>query len=715
MKTIDSKAILTILLLFISYFSYAQTTINGKVVSKKGEPIPGVNIYIENTYDGGSSDGDGNFSFQTSEKGNQYLIASFIGYKSWKKEIELVSNISIQIELHESANTLDAVTITAGSFTADDEGRASVMKPLDIYTTPSANGDVMAAIRTMPGTQAAADDGRLLVRGGDSYETATYVDGLIASKPYYSKTPDIATRGRFAPSLFSGVQFNTGGYSAEYGQALSSVLVLHSNDLAEKDVTGISLMSIGAEANSTQRWDNTSLTLSGSYMNFAPYNKLFNTSIDWKKPVQSVNGSAIYRYKPNSTGMLKAYITTDWGDLSYHVPAGANGETLLISNTSTTVYSNLSYRDCLSEKSCYRIGVSSTVQNNRIGLDADDVHTKDLTIETRFALIHDIADGIKLTWGANETFTSNNQDYIEFKGNTYSREFKDHLMGVFVEPEIKFSKNLAIRPGLRSEYSSVIQKWNIAPRLALALKTGENSQLSGAWGLYHQTPQSDYLRVTTNLDFEKATHYIVSYQFGSVSKRLFRAEAYYKTYNDLITFEAAESGLPTNLSNSGNGYARGFDIFWRDKKSIKGFDYWLTYSYIDTQRKYKYYPQKATPEFISDHTFSAVGKYWVNKINTQFGASYTVASGRPYNNPESSIFNGEKTKAYSDLSLNLSHIFYIGNQYSVFYCSVNNVLGNDNVLSYRPSNVPNTEGDYAPVPVKRNLKRMVFIGLFLNF
>lgn len=409
------------------------------------------------------------------------------------------------------------------------------MKPLDVYTTPSANGDIMAAIRTMPGTQAAADDGRLLVRGGDSYETATYVDGLIASKPYYSKTPDIATRGRFAPSLFSGVQFNTGGYSAEYGQALSSVLVLRSNDLAEQDVTGISLMSIGAEANNTQRWDKSSLTLSGSYMNFAPYNKIFNNSIDWEKPVEAVNGSAIYRYKPNSTGMLKAYVTTDYGDLAYNVPAGSDGGTMLIANTGTTVYSNLSYRDCFSEKSCYRIGVSSTLQNNLIGLDADDVDTKDFNIETRFALIHDISDGVKLTWGANETFNKYQQDYTEFEGNKYSSEFNDHLIGTFVEPEIKFSKNLAIRLGLRSEYSSVIQKFNIAPRLAMAFKTGDNSQLSGAFGLYHQTPQADYLKVTTELDFEKATHYILSYQFGSVSERLFRAEAYYKTYNDFIS------------------------------------------------------------------------------------------------------------------------------------------------------------------------------------
>jgi len=710
-----TKTILTLILLIIGSSTFAQIIISGKVLAKNGEPIPGVNIFIENTYDGASSDGEGNFSFKTSEAGTQQLTASFIGYKTWQKQVNLSANINIQINLQESVNTLDAVTITAGSFAADDESRASVMKPLDVYTTPSANGDIMAAIRTMPGTQASADDGRLLVRGGDSYETATYVDGLIAAKPYYSKTPDVATRGRFAPSLFSGVQFNTGGYSAEYGQALSSVLVLNSNDLAEKDVSGVSLMSIGLEANNTKRWDKTSLTLSGSYMNFKPYDKIFNRNIDWVKPVEAMNGSAIFRCKPSSTGLFKAYVTTDWGDLSYNAPDRTDRGSMLISNTGTTVYSNLSYRDCFSEKSCYRIGVSTTYQGDKVGLDFDDVDTKEFNIETRFAVIHDISDGVKLSWGANETYNKYNQDYVEYEGNTYHSDFNDHLVAAFVEPEIKFSKNLAIRPGLRSEYSTVIGKWNVAPRFAVALKTGKESQLSGAWGLYHQTPQADYLKLNTKLNFEKATHYILSYQFGKVSERLFRAEAYYKTYNDLITYEAGENGLPAKLQNNGSGYAGGFDIFWRDQKSIKGFDYWVTYSFIDTKRKYKFYPEKATPEFISDHTVSIVGKYWINRINTQVGMSYTAASGRPYNNPNSSVFNGEQTKMYSDLSLNFSHIFYIGNQYSVLYCSVNNVLGNNNVLSYRPTEFANAQGDYSMVPVKRDIKRMVFVGLFLNF
>jgi hypothetical protein len=223
------------------------------------------------------------------------------------------------------------------------------------------------------------------------------------------------------------------------------------------------------------------------------------------------------------------------------------------------------------------------------------------------------------------------------------------------------------------------------------------------------------LKIDTNLDFERATHYVLSYQYGEVSKRLFRAETYYKTYTDLITWQTGDFNLPTNLNNSGSGYATGIDIFWRDQKSIKGFDYWVTYSFIDTKRKYMAYPEKVAPDFISDHTFSVVGKYWLHKINTQVGMSFTTASGRPYNDPNSTDFMKEKTKPYSDLSLNFSHIFYIGSQYSVFYCSVNNVLGNENVLSYRPTGFADAQGNYSLIPVKRDLKRFVFVGLFLNF
>jgi len=137
MKTNEAmKTIFTLFLMMTSFLVFGQTTINGKVVSENGEPLPGVNIFLEGTYDGASSDSEGIFTFTTTEEGVKTLLASFIGYKTWKQEVNLSSNTELAITLKESVNTLDAVTITAGSFEAADESRASVMKPLDVYTTP---------------------------------------------------------------------------------------------------------------------------------------------------------------------------------------------------------------------------------------------------------------------------------------------------------------------------------------------------------------------------------------------------------------------------------------------------------------------------------------------------------------------------------------------------------------------------------------------------
>jgi hypothetical protein len=286
---------------------------------------------------------------------------------------------------------------------------------------------------------------------------------------------------------------------------------------------------------------------------------------------------------------------------------------------------------------------------------------------------------------------------------------------VFAESEIKFSKYVAIKPGIRGEYGTLLKKASLSPRFSLAVKTGKNSQLSGAYGIYYQNPEYDYLKFNSKLNLEEATHYILSFQSGSVDKQLFRTEVYYKTYNHLITWEGNNKYDPQNISNNGSGYARGIDIFWRDKKSIKGFDYWVTYSFIDTKRQYQNYTEMATPDFISAHNFSFVSKYWINSITTQIGMSFNASSGRNYDDPSSPDFMDLKTGWYNNLSLNLSKVFFLGNQYSVLYISVSNVLGSDPVLAYRPTSAANSNGNYQLTPVKQDSKRFFFVGLFLNF
>jgi len=81
---------LIIAILIISTSSViAQTVIKGKVKDAKGEIIPGANIYIKDSFDGVNSLADGSFSFETEASGDQVLIVSFIGFKTFEQAVVL--------------------------------------------------------------------------------------------------------------------------------------------------------------------------------------------------------------------------------------------------------------------------------------------------------------------------------------------------------------------------------------------------------------------------------------------------------------------------------------------------------------------------------------------------------------------------------------------------------------------------------------------------
>ncbi|MEJ7665879.1 MAG: hypothetical protein WKG07_43370 [Hymenobacter sp.] len=87
--------------------------------------------------------------------------------------------------------------------------------------------------------------------------------------PYAGAVSGVPARGRFSPTLFKGTFFSTGGYSAEYGQALSAVVNLNSVDLAPETQTGISLLSVGGSLR-TRALDRTSVSANVDYTNLAP-------------------------------------------------------------------------------------------------------------------------------------------------------------------------------------------------------------------------------------------------------------------------------------------------------------------------------------------------------------------------------------------------------------------------------------------------------------
>ncbi|MEO5781654.1 MAG: carboxypeptidase-like regulatory domain-containing protein, partial [Ginsengibacter sp.] len=300
------------LLLLINYSAQGQTNISGKILDNKNKPLTGISITLKNTYDGTTSDSLGNYSFSTGEKGAQTLEISATGYKPFEQPINLAGQpVTLNISLKELVTELKAVVISAGTFEASDQKRTTVLNPIDIVTTASANADITAAIKTLPGTQQVGETEGLFVRGGTASESKTFIDGTLVNNFYYSSEPGLAQRGRFNPFLFKGTIFSAGGYSALYGQALSAALILESIDLPEQSSAdlAISYLAVGGGIQKLAKNKKSSWGISYNYTDLSLAFKLIKQKPDYFNVPVLHNLDANFRIKTSKTGMLKYYGT----------------------------------------------------------------------------------------------------------------------------------------------------------------------------------------------------------------------------------------------------------------------------------------------------------------------------------------------------------------------------------------------------------------------
>jgi len=706
------KTLFTLSFLFITLGSIAQTRIAGVVKDESGEPIPGANILLKDTYDGTSSAVDGTFSFVSEEKGPQVLEITFIGYKTFSQPVELTGKpIDVQIQLKEEINQLEGVVISAGSFTAGEEKRRTILKPLDIAMTAGATADIAGALNTLPGTQKVGESGRLFVRGGDGSETRTFVDGMVVLDAYGPSAPNTPSRGRFLPFMFKGTSFSTGGYSAEYGQALSSALVLSSKDKVEMNQTDIGILSVGADVAHTQVWDNSSVSAKIGYTNIRPYFGLINQEIDWKKAPASLEGTAAYRQKIGKDGIFKFFgnfTSTSFSLYNHDILDPSLKQQFNLTNGYR--YGNGSYMQPLNEKWLLRTGLSYSYNSNDIELDGKPMGETEQGIHAKVVVENTVSDQLEIRMGTeffNREYKASR--YNEAINEVQSLSFSEPLSATFAEVEYYASNHFVVNAGGRFEYNELTTQSSVDPRLSLAYKPGKRGQFSFAYGKFRQTARNQYVRYNNQLDPEKAEHFILNYQVVT-DRKTFRIETYYKKYDQLIKFE---NGDPTLLTNSGNGYAKGIELFWRDSKTIRNVDYWVSYSFLNTKRDYLNFPSSATPSFASAHNFSVVYKHFVSAIKSQLGFTYSYGSGRPYYNPNkpASEFNTDKTRSYQDLSANVA---YLPKGNLIIYLSCTNLLGRDNIFGYQYSENTDANGMHASKAIRQAAPRFLFVGVFLT-
>ena len=400
------------------------------------------------------------------------------------------------------------------------------------------------------------------------------------------------------------------------------------------------------------------------------------------------------------------------------------------------IYQNLSFRENLG--AYWKMNLGFSYRNNKDNIDGSfqdnankevnlsglefknfDLRARGNYFNSKLVMERRLRGLSAIRFGSELNHSNDKSFFTLFDGQQFNDVIKEDLISGFAEADIYLTNDLAAKAGTRFEHSTFFGRNNLAPRISLAYKLGDQSQASVAYGIFYQNADRRYLSSQSDLDFTKATHYIAQYQ-KVTPLTTFRAEMFYKKYQDLIK-TTINNNRELAGSNSGKGYARGFEIFYRDKKTFKMIDYWISYSFLDTKRDFQNYPYELQPGFAAKHTANLVVKKFVSSLKTQFNANYAYATGRPYYNirydnaaDKFSIFDQGRTIDYNSLSLSVNYlpnIFKQGaNRFTVFVLSVTNVLASNQVFGYNYSY--NGLLKEAIVPPS---KVFVYIGAFFSF
>lgn len=706
MKLFFQAGFITAAFLFNGIMSYAQSTVSGRVTTFGGKPIPGASVYLLNTIDGATTDSNGVFSFTTEEKGVQTIVAEEISYQNAGMPITITGDMTdVELKMKTGTVRLGTVTVTAGSFEASGS-EGTILKPLDIVTTAGTQADVIRAIQTLPGTQQQGTQTGLFVRGGDASEAAVIIDGMVAQNAFLSTAPGVAARSRFGPFQFKGVSFSSGGYSARYGQALSSVLELNSNDQPDKSTINMGLHMAGVYASASKLMKKSSIEASANYTNLTPFYGIAKTNFDFYDVPKGAGGSAKYTYKPNENGIFKALVNYQQFQNGTRLPDPDDAtQTLDFGLKNSNVYGVVSYSQMWKAKwGLYAAGMYSYNQDD-IQFNTIPLVNKDDRSQVRLEGKYYGGTKFSMLLGTEIQHFTYDRTFATFNNN-----FEETQVAGYVEAEWSPLYWLAIKPGVRYEHSALIAHNAISPRLAAAIRAGLHGHFSVASGMFYQLADPQYYILGYRPGFQQSIHYITNYQYMH-NDRTLRLEAYYKDYNQLVrerlngAFDPNNFRLPVGIiDNSGYGYAQGAELFWRDKKTVKNGDYWVSYSYIDTRRLYKNYITSVQPDFIATHNLNIVTKYFIPKWATQVNATYNYASGRPYYNPAATEFMSDRTPAFHNLSITVNYLRSFGKWFSVIYAGVDNITNNKNVFGYRYSNGVRT-------PVIPPIYRSVFVGV----
>jgi len=218
------QSIATLTVLFFPFLLWAGTVgkIAGKITDKaNGKPIPYVNVMVVGESFGAATNEDGLFVILNIKPGKYSLKATSVGYTSSTLSGVLVRadlTTNVALEMNESSIELEGVVVQAKQvlFNEDETSRTAIVGSETFSDLPVVSFQDVVSLQAGFVT---GSDGALHARGGRDNEVGYLIDGVPVRDPLSG-----GFAGQVDKYAINELQVLTGGFNAEYGQALSGIV-----------------------------------------------------------------------------------------------------------------------------------------------------------------------------------------------------------------------------------------------------------------------------------------------------------------------------------------------------------------------------------------------------------------------------------------------------------------------------------------------------------
>ena len=692
------------------------------IVLGRGRPLAGADVFDLASLAGSVTDANGAFIVALSDTltARVRLIARRVGYKPADTTIASLSD-SVVISLEPLAS-LASITVLAGRYTSSAADRSTTLTPLEVMTTPG-GGDVNSAVKTLPGVQNVDEGTGVFVRGGDYTETRTFIDGAPTFTAYQFQEPTGSVAGTINPFLTESITLSSGGFGANWGNALSGIVDLRSQARPQNTSVSVNatLLSVGTGA--TARLPHgLGLSATAGANNLALLYGVNGSPRSFRPPPRgnTVSAQGIWEY--SATGRLKLFALRQQSRMGVDVEDPAGTSTYRTHRVTDVIVASL--RDTVGKwrhfadasTSGLSRGDSKGVYDSRSLLRSWQARVESGYAWSPYLIASAGAEAEHTGARFNSRFPFNG--YNPLAGAPFLSASLDRggtRDAVFVQLDTRPIASAEVIAGLRTDRSDFSTARTADPRVSAAWKPFDPLTITGSWGIYHQLADPGLLDQPSPRDAFpalRAEMSIAGLQLGD-GARFARVEVWRKSYRDLVALTRdylAVGGL--------DGRASGADVFARAAGPI-GTRLRLTWSSAWSQRTDPNTGLEARAPWDVTQSVTAVAERdWPN--GWHLGVSERFATGRPFTDVISAVFdstsrlfaptygapNAARLPDYRRADIAISRAMSLsGGGFLVVFGAIQNPLNTVNLFGYTWTR------DYTErVPVRSTVNRTLFIG-----